>query len=177
MSIPTLNAVRSLGPPVGVYRSFKRYSEMERHRSTHISTQFNVDGISNNDADYWLAACARSHIDTGKDVYPPEHCFLKLVDRSSSTAIDSLSFSHNQVAASPDYKPDHPANRCQMVQSITWEKWQQLRNYFQRNCAPEQFDMDTHNCCSCTKDAVESVIGVSVPSNITEANDGLGTRQ
>ena len=111
----------------------------------------------------------------GKEVDPPEHCFLRLIEPNSDTTVDSLSFSYNQVAASPDYRPNDPANRCETVDYINWGQWQQLKQFYQDNCAPEQFEMNSHNCCSCVQNSLESVLGVGIPKTITQANEGLGT--
>ena len=169
MRLPILSAEQSIGPPLGIYRFPKI------HQDSGSGNIPQIDPHLTDDRRYLLAACARSHADVGKEVYPPEHCFLKLIDPSSATALDSLSFSHNQDAASPDYRPEHPANRCETVDYINWEQWQELRQFYQDNCAPEQFEMNSHNCCSCVQNSVESVLGVNIPSNITQANDGLGT--
>ncbi len=169
MRLPTLSAEKSIGPPIGIYCSPKIHQDSSWGNNPRINPQ------STDDRRYLLAACARSHADVGKEVYPPEHCFLKLIDPSSSTALDSLSFSYNQVVASPDNRPDDPANRCETVDVINWGQWQQLRQFYQDYCAPEQFDMKSHNCCSCVQNSVESVLGLNIPTNITQANGGLGT--
>ena len=169
MRLPILSAEQSIGPPIGVYCSYRM------DQNSGLGNISRIDSQSTDDRRYLLAACARSHADVGKEVYPPEHCFLKLIDPSSDTALDSLSFSYNQAAASPDYRPDDPANRCETVDSINWSQWQQLRQFYQNYCAPEQFDMNSHNCCSCVQNSVESVLGVKIPNNITQANGGLGT--
>lgn len=169
MRLPILSAEKSIGPPLGIYRSPKIHQDSGSGNSSPIETQ------ATDDRTYLLAACARSHADVGKAVDPPEHCFLKLIEPSSATALDSLSFSYNQDAASPDYRPEHPANRCETVDYINWGQWQELRQFYQDYCAPEQFDMNSHNCCSCVQNSVESVLGIDIPKTITQANGGLGT--
>lgn len=169
MRLPILSAEKSIGPPIGIYVSPRTDQDSSSENTLRIETQ------STDDRTYLLTACARSHADVGKEVYPPEHCFLRLIEPNSNTAVDSLSFSYNQVAASPDYRPNDPANRCEKVDYINWEQWQQLKQFYQDNCAPEQFEMKSHNCCSCVQNSLESVLRVGIPNNITQANDGLGT--
>lgn len=169
MRLPILSAEQSIGAPLGIY-----FSPRVAQNSSLGSTS-RIDGQATDNRIYILAACARSHADVGKEVYPPEHCFLKLIEPNSDTTIDSLSFSYNQVAASPDYRPDDTANRCETVNLINWGQWQQLGQFYQDYCTPEQFEMNSHNCCSCVQNSVESVLGVSIPKTITQANYGLGT--
>ena len=119
-----------------------------------------------------LAACTRFHSFTGIPEFPPEHCFLKLLDRDSLQTIDSLSFSYNQAPASPDAKPDHPTNRCQFVDYIDRGTWQRLRDYYQTHGAPETFSKTTNNCCTCAKNAITTTLGVTIPKNILLANGG-----
>ena len=123
---------------------------------------------------YVLAACTRFHSFYGKPEFPPEHCFLKLVDRTSLDTVDSLSFSYNQEAASEDAKPDHPSNRCQFVEYIDWGQWQRLRDHYGQKCKPEEFSKTENNCCTCAKDALQE-IGAAAPKNIIKANSGIGT--
>ncbi|NER35335.1 MAG: hypothetical protein F6J93_15240 [Oscillatoria sp. SIO1A7] len=123
---------------------------------------------------YVLAACTRFHSFYGKPEFPPEHGFLKLVDKTSLDTVDSLSFSYNQEPASKDAKPDHPSNRCQFVEYIDWGQWQRLRNHYRHKCKPEEFSKTKNNCCTCAKDALQA-IGAAAPKNLIEANAGIGT--
>ena len=174
MNLPKLTAEQSLGPAYGSYVT--HYPWIEKRFENRQSADSNIKlQVEDNTPRYILAACTRSVNFYGSSGMPTEHCYLRLRDSSQKT-VDSLSFSPGIEAASSDFKPDHFSAKCQIVDYVTLNQWQQFKQYYRGKCSPEQYSLAENNCCTCVKNSVESILRRDVPRHIEAANNGLGIK-